>query len=102
MKYIINLNCGICGTKTGKHTLDSKFGWTGKESPESLGYVDIRCDACRSEHGEFKDMVEEYQATVNPDPMEAENFVKENRTRTEFDAQIAPLVESSAQLQKNN
>lgn len=94
---IINLNCGICGTKTGEHTLDPKFGWTGKETPENLGYVDVRCDSCRAIHGEFKDMVEEYRMKIHDDPIEAENFIKVNRKKADFDAQMQ--VQIAAQIE---
>lgn len=87
------MKCVICGTIIGEVIVSSKFGWnantaTEQKYKEENGIVDNRCTECETIHGSFKKLTEEYINKTGKDPMTAENFVKANRKRVDFDREL--------------
>ena len=59
-----------------------------------MSIIDVRCDAHREEHGDFAEMSRFYIQNINNNDQEAEDFVKEVRTKKEF---VASLLESHSE-----
>jgi len=111
--FTITFKCSVCGLPTENTlTLSTKF-WheetgvnriTGKHW--SYGYVDIRHESCELMHGSFKAMTEEYMEKVDKDPKKAEDFVKANRKKGDFNREMTKelekLEEKNGIIIKNN
>lgn len=89
--FTLDINCSICGIKIGEMTFSHKYKDPKTTTVESEGFVDNRCTQCEVDHGSFKEMMEEYVLKGKGTPQEAEDFVKENRKRKEFDKAIIKL-----------
>jgi len=103
--FSIQFVCSVCGLPTGDSlSLDTKF-WdeqTGINLTDgrhwASDYVDNRHKQCEIDHGSFKEMVEEYQKNLKASPQQAEDFVKENRKRVDFDREVEKILESEEKM----
>lgn len=108
-EYIIKLNCSFCGKPQSEAVVSAQFGWTQQNATAENyklkhGIVDTRCDSCVVEHGDFKAMVEAYVDQTGDDWAHAEEAVKANPSKADFDvaldARVQEVLESKT-LDKN-
>lgn len=110
MKYRdfkVYLICNVCGLATEDFvTLNTRFydEATGIKYEDgkhwASDFADHRHALCELQHGSFKEMVQEYHKNVKPDWVEAENFVKANRKREDFDVAIVSKIQE-VEMAKN-
>lgn len=90
--FTIDVKCGLCQAKIGENVVSSEFGWTReKAKAEALGFIDVRCNSCEATHGSFKEMVETYVKDAEASYLDAENFVKQNRKKGDFEIAFKPI-----------
>lgn len=94
-KFTVELVCDVCGLPTSDTLTLDTFFWdeeTGTKKDDgkhwSENYADHRHTQCEIDHGSFKEMVDEYRLKVKDDGLEAEEFVKQNRKKGDFNREL--------------
>lgn len=113
-EFKVFLKCSVCGQDTEDFLILSEFNYsplTGCKYEDgrhwSADFADHRHTTCEQQHGSFREMVDEYRVLIKDDWLEAENFVKQNRKRGDFDVAIEPKIieildaELALEIEKN-
>jgi len=105
IQFTVYFTCDVCGIETNNYlVLDTKF-WdevtglslkTGKHW--SVNYADHRHTQCEIDHGSFKEMTSEYEKKMKVTPQEAEDFVKQNRKRVDFDKKLTKVLKDNKNM----
>jgi hypothetical protein len=90
-KHTLELFCDIDGTKVGE--AQTLTPMTQQEYRQKTGIVDLRCSACETAHGAFKDLTEEYVRKTGHKANVAEAFVQLYRKRADFEAPLKAIVD---------
>jgi len=104
-KFQVEFTCDVCGLPMGNSLTLSEGFWnpeTGRNLADNRywkdDYVDVRHTQCEIDHGAFEEMFDQYIKEVNNDPLEAEDFVKKNRKRKDFDKAKDKILKSNVNM----
>lgn len=95
--FDIDLHCDFCKKLIGTASVSSTNGWTIETSTEEAykiqyGIVDNRCSNCEELHGSFKDMTISYMEQTGDDWTQAEEVVKANPSKVDFEVVLEARV----------